>query len=173
MDCSPPGSSILGNSQARILEWVAIFFSRGSSWSGDQTCVSCIGRQFLYHWATTESRAYSQMPLLEKAAWQEPVTNGDYILVWRGTSSGATTAPHHPECHGSPLPSGICPSHLAHSQHCPCLLAITQKHTSHHSRCQQGRCICLGQQGVRKQILCRANVENVYLVVRHFKSCFR
>ena len=31
MDCSPPGSSVCGISQARILEWVAIFFSRGSS----------------------------------------------------------------------------------------------------------------------------------------------
>ena len=31
MDCSPPGSSVHGNSQARMLEWVAISFSRGSS----------------------------------------------------------------------------------------------------------------------------------------------
>ena len=51
MDCSPPGSSF---SQARILEWVAIPFSRGSSWPRDQTHVSCIGRQILYHWATWE-----------------------------------------------------------------------------------------------------------------------
>ena len=39
-------------SQARILEWVAIFFSRGSSRPRDQTRVSCIGRWILYHWAT-------------------------------------------------------------------------------------------------------------------------
>ena len=32
MDCSPPGSSVLGISQARVLEWVALFFSRRSSW---------------------------------------------------------------------------------------------------------------------------------------------
>ena len=54
-DCSPPGSSVHGNLQARILEWVAISSSRGSSWPRDQTCVSCvscIGRQVLYHWAT-------------------------------------------------------------------------------------------------------------------------
>ena len=31
MDCRPPGSSVHGISQARILEWIAIFFSRGSS----------------------------------------------------------------------------------------------------------------------------------------------
>ena len=37
MDCSPPGSSVHGISQARILEWVAISFSRGSSQPRDQT----------------------------------------------------------------------------------------------------------------------------------------
>ena len=35
MDCSPPGSSVCGISQARILEWVAISSSRGSSQSRD------------------------------------------------------------------------------------------------------------------------------------------
>ena len=39
--------------QARILEWVAISSSRGSSWSRDQTCISCGPcRQILYHWST-------------------------------------------------------------------------------------------------------------------------
>ena len=42
VDCTPPDSSVLGILQARILEWVAIFFSRGSSQSRDQTCVSYI-----------------------------------------------------------------------------------------------------------------------------------
>ena len=42
MDYSPPGSSIHGMLQARILEWVAISFSRGSSQPRDQTWVSCI-----------------------------------------------------------------------------------------------------------------------------------
>ena len=46
MDYSLPGSSVHGSLQARILEWVAISFSRGSSWSRDQTRVSCIGRWF-------------------------------------------------------------------------------------------------------------------------------
>ena len=48
MDCSPPGSSVHGSSQPRILEWVAISSSRGSSQSRDQTCISCIDRQVLY-----------------------------------------------------------------------------------------------------------------------------
>ena len=47
MDCSPPGSSVHGILQARILEWIAMPFSRESSWLGDQTCVSC-----LLHWQT-------------------------------------------------------------------------------------------------------------------------
>ena len=48
-DCSLPGSSVHGISQARILEGVAISFSRGSSRSRDQTRISCIGRQILNH----------------------------------------------------------------------------------------------------------------------------
>src|SRR5574342_240891 len=49
MGCSPPGSSVHGILQARILEWVAIPFSRGSSSPRDQTqvsCVSCIEGRF-------------------------------------------------------------------------------------------------------------------------------
>ena len=51
MDCSPPVSPAHGISKARILEWVAMPFSRGSSQFRDQTHVSCIGRWILYHWA--------------------------------------------------------------------------------------------------------------------------
>ena len=46
-DCSSPGSSVPGISQTRILEWVAMPSSRGSSWPRDRTWVSCpfyIGR---------------------------------------------------------------------------------------------------------------------------------
>ena len=49
IDFSPPGSSVYGIFQAQMLEWVAIPFSRGSSQSRDQTCVSCTGRPILYH----------------------------------------------------------------------------------------------------------------------------
>ena len=42
MYCNPPGSSLRGIFQARVLEWVAIFFSRGSSWPRVQTCISCL-----------------------------------------------------------------------------------------------------------------------------------
>jgi len=53
MDCSLPGSSILGIFQAKVLESVAISFSRGSSWPRDWTRVShTIGRRFTV-WAIT------------------------------------------------------------------------------------------------------------------------
>ena len=42
MDCNPPGSSVHGICQARILEWVAISFSRGSSQPKDRTHISCV-----------------------------------------------------------------------------------------------------------------------------------
>ena len=58
MDCSPPSSSVHGISPARILEWVAIIFSRGSSRSRDQTYISCAGRWIPYHWGTGKPTWY-------------------------------------------------------------------------------------------------------------------
>ena len=60
MDCSLPGSSIHGIVQARILEWVAIFFSRGSSQTRDQTEVSFIAGSRFTLWATREAPKYSR-----------------------------------------------------------------------------------------------------------------
>ena len=58
VDCSPPGSSVHGILQARILEQIAISFSRRSSQPRDQTQVSCIaGRRFIL-WATREASPY-------------------------------------------------------------------------------------------------------------------
>ena len=58
VDRNPPGSSVHGIFWARILEWVTIFYSRGSSWPRDWThvsCVSCNGKQILYHCTTWEA----------------------------------------------------------------------------------------------------------------------
>ena len=56
VDCSPPSSSVHGILQARTLEWVAVSFSRGSSWPRDRTQVSHIaGRRFTL-WATKEAQ---------------------------------------------------------------------------------------------------------------------
>ena len=66
VDSSRPGCSVHEIFQARILEWVAISSSRGSSQSRDQThisCMSCVGRQILYPWNTWEaSGVYIPLP---------------------------------------------------------------------------------------------------------------
>ena len=58
MDWSIPFSTVHGILQARILEWVAIPFSRGSFWSKDQTGVSCIAGRFFTIWTTREAPMY-------------------------------------------------------------------------------------------------------------------
>ena len=55
MDCSTPGSSVRGIFQARMLEWVAISFSRGSSQPRDWIRFSCIRGLVLYHFTTREA----------------------------------------------------------------------------------------------------------------------
>ena len=59
VDCSPPGSSVHGILQARILEWVAISFSRASSQPRDQTQVSCIAGRHFNLWTSREARYYT------------------------------------------------------------------------------------------------------------------
>ena len=70
---SPPGSSVHQIIQAKILEWVAIPFSRGSSWPRDWahvSCVSCIGWRILYHYLTWEALQRSQ-------GYSKQITNKD------------------------------------------------------------------------------------------------
>ena len=55
IDCSPLGPSVHGILQARILEWIDIFFSRESSQPRDQTKVSCISGRFFTVWATRKA----------------------------------------------------------------------------------------------------------------------
>ena len=55
MDYNPLDSSVHGILQARILEWVAIPFSKGYSWSRDRTWVSCIAGRLFTIWATREA----------------------------------------------------------------------------------------------------------------------
>ena len=55
MDCSLPGSSVQEILQARILEWVAIPFSRGSSEIRDLTRVCCIAGRFFTCWPTRKA----------------------------------------------------------------------------------------------------------------------
>ena len=76
MDCSLPGSSVHGIFQARVLEWVAVTFSRGSSQPRDQTRVSRIaGRRFTL-WSTREAPYKDMTPLLAfHAAYSVPLTH--------------------------------------------------------------------------------------------------
>ena len=58
VDCTLPGSSIDGIFQARVLEWVAVSFCRGSSWPKDRTQVFCIAGRRFTRWATGETPSY-------------------------------------------------------------------------------------------------------------------
>ena len=67
-----PGSCVHWVSQARILEWVAMPSSRGSSRPRDGTHVSCIGRQFFTVWATREAQSWEkqdQVPRKRSSVW--------------------------------------------------------------------------------------------------------
>ena len=72
MDCSWPDSSIHGTSQARILEWVTISFSGGSSEPRDWTWIPCIGRQILYHWAIREAQWDICCPVIQESWFISP-----------------------------------------------------------------------------------------------------
>ena len=72
MDCSPPVFSVHGISQARILRWVAISSSRGSSRPEDQTRISCMAGRFftseppgklhVFSWHLSKSRTELSLP---------------------------------------------------------------------------------------------------------------
>ena len=89
MYCSPPGSSVHGISQARILEWVAISYFRGSSGPRDWRPVSCIAGRFFTTWAIREYAAaaakssqscpilwsYRRQPTRLPGPWDSPGKN--------------------------------------------------------------------------------------------------
>ena len=64
MDCSLPGSFVRGILQARIVERIAIPFSRRSSWPSDQTSVSCTAGRFFTFWATREALLHKQFMVI-------------------------------------------------------------------------------------------------------------
>ena len=100
MDCSPPGTSVHGILQARILEWVAIPFSRGSSPPRDWTWVSwnsCIAGRFFTIWATREgpkAGAYSIILSLcvcaNTPSETAPSLHINFLTLWRITASRGT-----------------------------------------------------------------------------------
>ena len=68
MDCSLSGSSVHGIFQTRVLEWIAIAFSRGSSWPRDRTRVSRIAGRHFTVWATREAPNYRTIALISHAS---------------------------------------------------------------------------------------------------------
>ena len=68
-DCSLQGCSVHGISQARILEWVTISFSRASSQSRDWTQVSCFAGRCFTVWATREVPPSSQWIPVKVSHW--------------------------------------------------------------------------------------------------------
>ncbi|XDA82486.1 hypothetical protein R6Z07F_012401 [Ovis aries] len=78
MNCSPSGSSVHGILQARILEWVAVPFSRGSSRPMDRTWVSCIVRQIPYRLSHQGSPPPPSPPAMPS---QNPLNGGRRVSV--------------------------------------------------------------------------------------------
>ena len=82
MDCSPQGSSVHGIFQARMLEWVAIPFSRGSSWPRKRTWVSHIVARCFTLWATREAHI-----CIKQTANENTLNSTD---VWKGCTQYAS-----------------------------------------------------------------------------------
>ena len=72
MNCSLSGSSVYAILQAKILEWIAIPFSRGSSLPKDQTLISCIADRFFTIWATREAQSTENHPPYGKDTLPRP-----------------------------------------------------------------------------------------------------
>ena len=79
VDCTPPGSSVHGILQAWILEWVAISFSRGSSWPGDRIQVSHIaGRRF--NLCTTREARRSSIESAKTRLWADCGSDHELLM---------------------------------------------------------------------------------------------
>ena len=81
MDYSPPGSSVHGILQARILEWVAFPSPGESSQPRDQTQVSCIAGRFFTVWTTREFHTYMYLCILFNHEKEGP-SDTNYCVRW-------------------------------------------------------------------------------------------
>ena len=76
LDCSSPGSSVYGDSQARILEWIAIFFSGGSSRPRDQTHVPALAGRF----STTEPPGKPLFEISSTLTWAYYIITKEQLI---------------------------------------------------------------------------------------------
>ena len=102
MDCSLPGSSVHGTLQARILEWVAVRFSRQSSQSRNQTLVSLTAGRFFTIWTTRrlnhrpKRSGFVWLALL--VSWNKIFCNTE-LLPWMQGCLGPRPSSHKAEIH--------------------------------------------------------------------------
>ena len=83
VDCSPSDSSVHGISQAKILEWIAISFCKGSSWTRDWTWVSCMAGRSFTAWPIRKAPVFLALP----AKWMS--ANTSLTLTWYQTYPSA------------------------------------------------------------------------------------
>ena len=122
LDGSPPGSSVHGIFQARILEWFSISFSKGSSPPRDQTsisCVSCFAGGFFMCWAIQESLSLTLnlgyiSNWLRQIKWNRSEIAQEPSQVFKRLPIPSWSLRHLPEEAGNRLP-------------------VDKRHTAHHS----------------------------------------
>ena len=130
MGSSPPGSSVHGILQAKILEWVAVSFSRGSSWPRDQTHISCVswlagrffttvppGRSYIgVHWLYNPRYIFLKTlhSLIEKQT-KNPVKKGGEALTRCFSREDAQMANRFRETLWTSRAAGKCRSELQSS----------------------------------------------------------
>ena len=101
MDCRLPGTSVYGILQARILEWVAMPSSRGSSWPSDWTCisyVSCNGKRILYHKHSLGSPHQFTSFSLTSSPCPPVLINMSYLLVSHNSSCLSSLCKSYMNC---------------------------------------------------------------------------
>ena len=99
VDCSLPGFSVHGIFQARVLEWAAISFSKGSSWPRNWTWVSCIAGRCFTLWATREEPWQWRKKKKGDLQGMQPLKDWLYITEKCGPLASA--------CHEKSLSSGV------------------------------------------------------------------
>ena len=134
MNCSPPGSSVPWILQARILEWVDIPFFRGSSWSSDQTQVSCIAVRFFTIWAIRVAHQVHEITHILKL---QRLGIEELKFTFSRTKiedyRGSVNLPTHLSETSSHLPSlGALPPHSPESQEEPQSLVPLHHHRNPH-----------------------------------------
>ena len=101
-NCSPPGTSVYGILQARMLEWVAMSFSRGSSQPSDQTWVSWIAGGFFTIWGSALFKELGckktsiVWSLYHRELTSQETVDGTHVLTWK-VSHCLKPSPRKPE----------------------------------------------------------------------------